>query len=89
VVFNEVKFRRAYLSNGLEFLSEIKSGVLSDENSILLSNNIYYKRETLKFFLDKIKKCIFLPKIIESKNYWCLQKVLPKSFPMNGQVSMF
>jgi hypothetical protein len=24
---------------GLEFLSEIKSGVLSEENSILLSNN--------------------------------------------------
>jgi hypothetical protein len=40
-------FTRAYLSNGLEFLSEIKSGVLSDENSILLSNNIYYKRERL------------------------------------------
>jgi hypothetical protein len=33
-------FRRAYLSNGLEFLSEIKSGVLSDENSISLSNDI-------------------------------------------------
>jgi hypothetical protein len=29
------KFRRAYLSNGLEFVSEIKSGVLSDENSML------------------------------------------------------
>jgi hypothetical protein len=32
-------FRRAYLSNGLEFLSEIKSGVLGDENSILLTHS--------------------------------------------------
>jgi hypothetical protein len=43
-------YRREYLSNGLEFLSEIKSGVLSDENSMLLSNNIYYKRETLRIY---------------------------------------
>jgi hypothetical protein len=51
-------FRNAYLGNSLEFFSEIKSGVLSDEISILLSNDIYYKRETLSNNVSSIPVCL-------------------------------
>jgi hypothetical protein len=73
-------FRRAYmyLSNGLECFSEIKSGVLSDQNSILLSNNIYCKRETLSHLCNNLST-----KGTHSKPHQ--QKPLPALWHLKGE----
>jgi hypothetical protein len=65
-----------------------KSLILSEISKTNFSLFTFYFVRTV-FFLENIRKRIFPPKMIESKSEWYHQKVLGKSFPMNGHVSRF
>jgi hypothetical protein len=69
-----------FASSNVFYILKIKEGIILP--SLFL--------RTGRFFGEKFSNCMFLQKVVESKiNEWYHQKVLLKSFPMNGHVSRF